>query len=192
MTRAPQGEVTQLLARWREGEQEAFDRLLPLVEGQLRRLARRHMRRERANHTLQTTALLNEAYLRLVRQTHVEWQNRAHFLAIASRSMRRVLLDHAKSVRRAKRGGGVPQVTLDEGSVLSPERSEQVLALEAALVKLEATDPRRSRVVEMRHFGGLTAEEIAHVLGVSTVTVLRDWRLAKAWLVCELDRSPKP
>jgi len=187
----PPGDVTQLLAAWRNGDQEALSQLLPLVEHELRRRARQHMRRERPRHTLQTTALVNEAYLRLVRQKEVSWQNRAHFFAIASQAMRRILVDHAKTQRRAKRGGGAPTVSLEDVAVVSPERSAELLALDAALDKLQALDPRKARMVEMRYFAGLSVEETAQVLEVSTATVMRDWRVAKAWLQRELE-SPAP
>lgn len=191
MTSAPPGDVTRLLAAWKGGDQEALDHLLPLVEHELRSRARRYLRRERVGHTLQTTALMNEAYLRLVRQKDVSWQNRAHFFAIASQAMRRILVDHAKTQRRAKRGGGAAVVSLDDVAVISPERSEEVLALDAALDKLQEVDPRKARMVEMRYFAGLSVEETAEVLEVSVATVMRDWRVAKAWLQREL-RPPAP
>ena len=186
MTTEPPGEVTRLLASWRDGDPAALDRLLALVEHELRRRARWHLRRERARHTLQTTALVNEAYLRLVRQEEVSWQNRAHFFAIASQAMRRILVDHAKGNRRLKRGGGAPVVSLEDVAVIAPERSAELLALDAALEKLQRLDPRKARMVEMRYFAGLSVEEAAEVLAVSPATVMRDWRLAKAWLQREI------
>jgi RNA polymerase sigma-70 factor (ECF subfamily) len=192
MTAQAPADVTRLLAAWRDGDDEALGRLLPLIEHELRRRAQQHMRREGPRHTLQTTALVNEAYLRLVRQREVSWQNRAHFFAIASQAMRRILVDHAKSRRRAKRGGGARAVTLEEAAVLAPQRSEEVLALDAALAKLEAFDARKARLVEMRYFAGLSVEETAQVLAVSTATVMRDWRVAKAWLRRELEAPEAP
>jgi len=179
-------EVTQLLVEWRDGSRSALDRLIPLVERELRRLARSYMRRERADHTLQTTALINEAYMRLVKQRNVQWQNRAHFFGIAAQLMRRILIDHAKGHRRAKRGGDAIKVSLDDVAAPSTDRSEELLALDAALEKLAAIDPRKGRVVEMRYFGGMTLEEAAEVLEVSPNTVMRDWRMARAWLEREI------
>jgi RNA polymerase sigma-70 factor, ECF subfamily len=191
MTPEPPGDVTRLLVAWKDGDRTALDHLLPLVERELRVRARGHLRRERPGHLLQTTALLNEAYLRLVRQKDVSWQNRAHFFAIASQAMRRILVDHAKTQRRQKRGGGAPVVSLDDVAVMSPQRSEELLALDAALEKLQAFDARKARLVEMRYFAGLSVEETAEVLGVSVATVMRDWRVAKAWLQRELE-APAP
>jgi len=191
MTTEPQGDVTRLLAAWKGGDRSALDHLMPLVERELRQRARGHLRRERPGHLLQTTALLNEAYLRLVRQKDVSWQNRAHFFAIASQAMRRILVDHAKTQRRQKRGGGAPVVSLDDVAVMSPERSQELLDLDAALEKLQAFDARKARLVEMRYFAGLSVEETAEVLGVSVATVMRDWRVAKAWLLRELG-APAP
>jgi len=179
-------DVTQLLVEWRNGSRSALDRLIPLVERELRRLARSYMRRERADHTLQTTALVNEAYMLLVKQRNVQWQNRAHFFAIAAQLMRRVLIDHAKSHRRAKRGGGAIKVSLEDIAAPISTRSEELLALDAALNKLAAIDARKGRVVEMRYFGGLSFEEAAEVLEVSPNTVMRDWRMARAWLEREI------
>jgi RNA polymerase sigma factor (TIGR02999 family) len=179
-------EVTQLLVEWTSGSKPALDRLIPLVEGELRRLARSYMRRERSDHTLQTTALVNEAYMLLVKQRNVQWQNRAHFFAIAAQLMRRILIDHAKGRKRAKRGGGAIQVSLDDAMALSTDRPAELLALDDALEKLAANDPRKARVVEMRYFGGLSFEESAEVLGVSANTVMRDWRMARAWLEREI------
>jgi RNA polymerase sigma factor (TIGR02999 family) len=191
MTSEPPGDVTRLLVAWKGGDRSALDHLMPLVEHELRQRARGHLRRERPGHLLQTTALLNEAYLRLVRQKDVTWQNRAHFFAIASQAMRRILVDHAKTQRRQKRGGGAPVVSLDDVAVMSPERSQELLDLDAALDRLQAFDARKARLVEMRYFAGLSVEETAEVLGVSVATVMRDWRVAKAWLQRELE-SPAP
>jgi RNA polymerase sigma-70 factor (ECF subfamily) len=186
MTAPSPNDVTQLLVEWRNGSRSALDRLIPLVEKELRRLARGYMRRERADHTLQTTALINEAYMRLVKQRNVQWENRAHFFAIAAQLMRRVLIDHAKSSRRAKRGGAALRVSFEDVAAPSAERSEELLALDAALEKLAAIDARKGRVVEMRYFGGLTLEEAAEVLEISPNTVMRDWRMARAWLEREI------
>ncbi|MCA1616736.1 MAG: sigma-70 family RNA polymerase sigma factor [Acidobacteria bacterium] len=184
-------ELTQLLIDWGDGDKEAFERLTPLVYDELRRMAHAHMNRERAGHTLQTTALVNEAYVRLIDQRRARFANRAHFFAIAAQIMRRILVDHARAHGRAKRGGGVPGVALDlaleEAPLLAPERSEELLYLDDALHKLKAVAPRRAAVVEMRHFGGLSVEEVAVVLKVSPNTVIRDWNLSKAWLRREVE-----
>jgi RNA polymerase sigma factor (TIGR02999 family) len=181
--------VTELLRAWRDGDDGALEQLMPLVEAELRRLARGYMSRERRDHTLQTTALVNEAFLRLTQARDVPWQDRAHFLGIAARLMRRVLVDHARSRNFQKRGGGVQQVTLDEGIALAPQPALDLVALDRALQALAAADERKSRVVELRFFGGLSVEETAEVLKVSTDTVKRDWRLAKLWLLRELEGS---
>ena len=179
---ATQKSVTQLLVAWGDGDQAALDQLVPLVYKELRRIARNHMARERAGHTLQTTALVNEAYLRLVEQKHVRWQNRAHFLAICAQLMRRILVDYARRRQYQKRGGGALQVTLTEAESLANERAPDLVALDEALTSLAEIDPRRSQVVELRFFGGLSIEETAEVLKVSPTTVERDWTIAKAWL----------
>ncbi len=179
-------QMTELLAAWSDGDREALERLLPLVERELHRLAHHYMNRERDGHTLQTTALVNEAYLKLCDQTRVRWQNRAHFFAIAATSMRRFLANHARDRHRDKRGGRAVQVSLSEVAVISAEKSDELLALDEALGRLAEFDPRKARVVELRHFGGLTAAEVAEVLGVSVVTVERDWKAAKAWLAREV------
>ncbi len=181
---APQ-EVTELLVAWSDGDPEALDKLLPLVEAELRRLAHRHMRRERAGHMLQTTALVNEAYLRLVDQREVHWRNRAHFFALAAQMMRRILIDHARKLAYAKHGGGVTHVPLDE-AVLTDERAAELVALDEALSELAKIDRRKARVVELRYFGGLGVDEVAEVLKVSSDTVTREWRRARAWLHREL------
>jgi RNA polymerase sigma factor (TIGR02999 family) len=180
--------VTELLVSWERGNADALDRLAPLVHGELRRLARRHMQRELAGHTLQATALINEAYLRLIEPSRVSWQNRAHFFAVASRLMRHILVDHARAKRNWKRGGNLVRVPLTDGVALTAPLSDDVLALHDALTRLAAIDPRRSRVVELRVFGGLTADDTARVLRISVETVMRDWRLARAWLRRELTK----
>ncbi len=184
------GAVTELLRAWGNGDDAALEQLTPLVEAELRRLARGYMRRERRGHTLQTTALVNEAFLRLTDARRVRWEDRAHFLGISARLMRRVLVDHARSRGSRKRGGGAERVTLDEGLLISPEPAVDVLALDRALETLAAVDVRKSRVIELRFFGGLSVEETAEVLHVSTDTVKRDWRLAKLWLLRELEEGP--
>jgi RNA polymerase sigma-70 factor, ECF subfamily len=184
---APPQAVTELLRAWSDGDAAALDRLVPLVDAELRRVARARMSRERRGHTLQTTALVNEAFLRLVDAQSVRWHDRAHFLGIAARLMRRVLVDYARSRGYQKRGGGVQHVTLTEAAAVAPTRSVDVIALDRALDRLSAVDDRKARVVEMRFFGGLTVEEAAQALRVSTDTIKRDWRLAKLWLLPELD-----
>jgi RNA polymerase sigma factor (TIGR02999 family) len=184
-----QHEITQLLAEWREGNQSALDELYPLVYDELHRLARRYMSRERAGHTLQTTALINEAYVRLVDQKNVQWANRAHFFAISAQIMRRILIDHARRHAYAKRGGGARPVSLDEAASIAPGVGTDMLRLDEALKSLAEMDPRRSQVVELRYFGGLNNEEIAGVLHVSENTVTRDWNMARAWLFQQLSES---
>lgn len=179
-------EITQLLLAWGEGDQGALDRLFPLVHAELYRRAKRYMRRERRAHTLQTTALIHETYLRLVDVQQVRWQNRAHFFAIAARLMRRILVDYARERGYQKRGGEARRVSLDECLVVSPARNEDLVALDEALTALAAVDPRKSQVVELRFFGGLSVDEAAEALGVSPETVRRDWRLAKSWLLRRL------
>lgn len=193
----PPGVVTELLAAWRDGDEAALDRLLPHIEAELRRLARGYMKRERRGHTLQTTALVNEAFLRLTAARQLPWQDRAHFLGIFARLMRRVLVDHARARGYRKRGAGVQHVPLDEQLAASPDPSVDIVALDRALDLLAEADPRKSRVIEMRFFAGLSVEETAEVLHVSSDTVKRDWRLAKLWLLRELegsnrDRPPAP
>ncbi len=179
-------EVTQLLGAWSGGDERALEKLIPLVQPELHRLAHHYMNRERAGHTLQTTALLNEAYLQLTDKSQPPWQNRTHFVAVAARLMRRIMVDHARTRRALKRGGGAIRVTLDEAALVTEERAEELLALDEALEKLAEFDRRRSDIVEMRYFGGLTVEEIADVLKVHPNTVMRDWKAAKAWLYAEL------
>jgi RNA polymerase sigma-70 factor (ECF subfamily) len=185
MTPSP-GEVTQLLVDWGNGDKAALDRLTPLVHEELHRLAHRHMRLERPNHTLQTTALVNEAYVRLVDQRNLHWKNRTHFFAIASKLMRRILVDLARAHYRSKRGGGALQVSLDEVAMVSQERAEELVALDEALTRLAEMDERKSQVVELRFFGGMTVEETAEAVGKSPITIKRDWDSAKAWLYREL------
>lgn len=174
--------VTELLLAWSNGDQSALNRLIPLVETELRRLARYHMRHEDAAHTLQTTALVNELYIKLVDQRHAKWHNRAHFFAVAAQLMRRILVDYARRHIRGKRGGGLANLRLDDVAVVSRERSVELLALDEALDRLAILDPMKGRIVELRHFGGLSVEETAEVLKVSEVTVIRHWGLAKTWL----------
>jgi RNA polymerase sigma-70 factor (ECF subfamily) len=181
----PKG-VTELLIDWSNGDRQALDRLIPLVEIELKRLASHFMRQENPGNTLQTTALVNEAYLKLVDQRNVKWQNRAHFFAIAARIMRRILIDHARTQTRQKRGGEAQQVDFSEVTILTPAKSTELLALDEALERLALIDPMKSRVVELRHFGGLTVEETAEVLKVAPITVIRYWNLAKAWLKREI------
>jgi RNA polymerase sigma factor (TIGR02999 family) len=176
-------EVTQLLLAWRAGDAAALERLVPLVHAELRRIARGFMRKERAGHTLQTSALVNEAYLRLIDARRVAWQNRTHFFAISASLMRRILVDAARERQARKRGGSDERVVLDEGLIAGPRRNEDLVALDEALSALAAVDERKSKVVELRFFGGLNETEIAEALQVSPETVRRDWRLAKSWLL---------
>jgi RNA polymerase sigma-70 factor, ECF subfamily len=182
------GDISTLLHAWSKGDPEALDKLTPIVYDELRRLARRYMRRERASHSLQTTALVNEAYMRLVDYKRMQWHDRAHFFAVSSQLMRRILVEHARR-RNLKRGAGVQHVSLDEAAVVGQGRGTDMVALDDALNQLALLDPRKVKVVEMRFFGGLSVEESAEVLQISTVTVLRDWSTAKAWLYRELNRG---
>ena len=182
-------EVTKLLMDWSSGNQAALDRLMPVVEAELRRLAHHYMSRERAGHTLQTTALVNEAYLRLVDQKQVSWQNRAHFFGIAARLMRQVLVDYARRRHYAKRGGGAPHVALDEAAIVSSARAADMIALDDALNDLAALAPQQGRIVELRFFGGLTVAETAEVMGLSEDKVKREWAMAKTWLYHEIKDS---
>ena len=175
-------DVTQLLLDWGNGNQAALERLTPLVERELHKLAHHYMRRENPGHTLQTTALVNEVYLKLIDQRHVHWKNRAHFFALSAKLMRRILVDHARARKYAKRGGAGQRISFDEAFVVSPERSADLVALDEALDKLNAIDERKSKVVELRFFGGLTVEETAEALHISPPTVMREWSMAKAWL----------
>ena len=206
MNEPPDGRVTQLLLDWSSGDQRALGELMPLVYGELRRLADRQLRGERQNHTLQRTALVHEAYLRLINQRNVSWQGRAQFIGLAAQLMRRILIDHARARRRAKRGGGVAPVSLDQTGVILGSGDEEgprsealelaedptvdLSAIDAALSRLEALDPKQGRIVELRFFGGLSIEETAEVVGVSPATVKREWALARAWLRRELVSEP--
>jgi RNA polymerase sigma factor (TIGR02999 family) len=187
-----QHEVTRILHDWSGGDRAAPERLMPFVYDELRRLARAFLSRERGGHTLQPTALVHEAYVRLVDQTRVDWQNRAHFYGIASRMMRRVLIDHARAHITDKRGGAAIHLSLDDVQVPVEQRAASFVALDEALSKLAQLDERKSSVVEMRFFGGMTDEEIAEALGVTTRTVLRDWKKARLWLYRELSESREP
>jgi RNA polymerase sigma factor (TIGR02999 family) len=189
LPRTPPHEITQLLAEWSEGNQSALDQLYPLVYDELHRLARRYMSREKKGHTLQTTALINEAYVRLVDQKNVRWANRSHFFAISAQIMRRILIDHARRHAYAKRGGGAQQVSLEEVALVARDAGSELVRLDEALKTLAKMDPRRCHVVELRYFGGLNNEEIAGVLKVSENTVTRDWNLARAWLYQQLTGS---
>ena len=186
MTEPSPTDITQMLIDWSNGDREAVDRLLPVVYAELRRQAARQLRGERAGHTLQTTDLIHEAYLRLVDQKNVRWQNRAHFFAVAAQSMRRILVDHARRRHRAKRGGSAIALPLDEGLVVAADKSVDLLALDEALTRLAAIDVRQSQIVELRFFSGLNIEETAAVLGVSLTTVKDDLNMAKAWLRREI------
>jgi len=191
VTRSSIQDVSKLLRAWRDGDEAALDELMPRVHQELHRLAHFYMRRERAGHTLQTTALVNEAYVRLVDAREVDWQDRAHFFAISSNLMRRILVDFARKRGYQKRGGKVKKVVLDEELLISPEPDADIERLDDALNALSEFDPRKAKVVEMRFFGGLSVEETAEVLKISTDTVKRDWRLAKVWLLNELQKGGK-
>jgi RNA polymerase sigma factor (TIGR02999 family) len=186
MADAARDNVSQVLDDMKNGDQRAADKLLPLVYDEFRALARHYLAQERANHTLQPTALVHEAYMKLVDQTRVDWQGRSHFFAVAAQAMRRILVDHARSRQRDKRGGGRARVVLDEEVALSPQKDEDVLALDEALQRLAKLDPRQAKVVELRFFGGMNVEEVAQALGVSKRTVEGDWTFARAWLSKEL------
>ena len=175
-------EVTQLLADWGRGDRSALEKLLPLVHAELRRIAQRQMSHERPGHTLQATALVNEAYMKLAGQQEFEWQNRAHFFAVAAQVMRHILIDHARAHARDKRGGGAIQVSLNEAAMLAEDQAEHFVALDEALRTLEQIDPQKGRIVELRYFGGLSTEETAEVLNISPRTVRREWQRARAWL----------
>ena len=184
----PAGEVSGRLRAWTDGDQSALDKLMPIVYEELRRLARRYMKGERRGHSLQTTALVNEAYMRLVDYKRMRWQNRAHFFAVSAQLMRRILVEHARR-RNLKRGGAAEHVSLEEAAVVGGERAADLVALDDAMKALERLDARKAQVVEMRFFGGLSVEETAEVLKVSAPTVMRDWSTAKAWLYRELTRG---
>jgi RNA polymerase sigma factor (TIGR02999 family) len=189
MTGQSQHEVTQMLRAWRGGDRAALEKLMPAVYAEMHRLAHIYMRRERPGHTLQTSALVNEAYLRLIDANRVDWQDRAHFFAISANVMRQVLMQHARLRCAGKRGGNIVKVDFDEAFVRSPERDADLIALDDALNALAETDPREAKVVELRFFGGLSEEETAHVLGISDRTVRREWEHAKAWLIHQLKRG---
>jgi len=184
----PSDNITQLLVKARNGDREAESVLVPLVYQELRRLAQRYMRNERPDHTLQATALVHEAYLKLAEQREIAWQNRTHFFAVAAQLMRRILVDHARAKLAKKRGSSQQKISLDGALIFSPAQSEDLLALNEALDRLSQLDPRQGRIVELKFFGGLIDEEVADVLGVSLRTVKRDWQMAKAWLFRELNR----
>jgi RNA polymerase sigma-70 factor, ECF subfamily len=181
--------VTQLLQQWSHGDDAALAELTPLVYEELRRLAHHYMEGERPGHTLQTTALVNEAYLRLADQTNPNWQSRAHFFAVAARAMRGILVNYAKSNQAQKRGGGAARIELNEAAILSPEQSKEIVDLHEALERLATLNSRKARVVELKYFGGLNHDEIAEVMKISTVTVRRDWMFAKTWLYDELQNA---
>ena len=182
MTSTSRDQITLLLHEWGNGDRAALDKLVPVVYRELRRLARHYMNNERPDHTLQTTALVSEAYLRLVHYQKMQWQNRAHFLAVAAQAMRRILVEHARAHQYAKRGGGAQTVSLDDAPIVSAEPVPEILALDEAMLELESMDARKCRIVEFKFFGGLSTEETAEVLAISTATVEREWRSAKAWL----------
>ena len=179
-------DITALLVDWSNGDRSALEKLLPLVERELHRLAHSYMRREDPDHTLQTTALINETYLRLVDQRKVQWQNRAHFFGIAAQIMRRILLNYARDQNRLKRGGRAIHVSLSKADVMPAEKDRELISLNDALNRLGELDERKARVVELRYFGGLSVDEVAEILGVAPITVMRDWQFAKAWLAREL------
>jgi RNA polymerase sigma factor (TIGR02999 family) len=189
VTTSSQHEVTKLLFRLTDGDGAVLDELLPLVYAELRRLASSYLRRERQNHTLQPTALVHEAYLRMIDQTQAQWQNRAHFFGVAAQMMRRILVDHARAQQADKRGGEFQKLSLDENIDVPGNRPEELVALDDALKRLAEIDPQKSRLVELRFFGGLSVEETAEVLGVSVPTVKRHWRMAKAWLYGEVQKG---
>ena len=183
------GDIPQLLKDWSDGHQQALTKLIPLVYDELRRLAQRYMAQERPDHTLQTTALVHEAYLRLVDLNNVRWQNRAHFFGVSAQLMRHILVDYARNQHAAKRGGANLKLSLDEAVNLSDERAVELVALDDAMARLASLDPQKSRIAELRFFGGLNIEEVAEILGVSAATVVRQWRLARAWLNREISKE---
>ena len=182
-------DVTRLLQQWSNGQEQALERLVPHIHRELRKLAAGYLRRERPDHTLQPTALVNEAFLKLIDQRVVKWQNRAHFFGIAAQAMRRILVDHARTHAAEKRGGGVRKVPLDDANMVGRTVDVDLLALDEALTRLAAIDPQQSRIVELRFFGGLTMDEAAEVMRISPATIGREWRIAKAWLSAELGRT---
>jgi RNA polymerase sigma factor (TIGR02999 family) len=191
MTSTSRDEITLLLHEWSSGDRAALDKLVPVVYRELRKLARHYMNKERPDHTLQTTALVSEAYLRLVHYQKMQWQNRAHFLAVAAQAMRRIMVEHARAHQYAKRGGGAQTISLDDAPMLSAKpASNDILALDEAMQELESMDARKCRIVEFKFFGGLNTEETAEVLAISTATVEREWRAAKAWLYQSMSKGP--
>ncbi len=186
---APPNELTRLLIDWSNGDRAALDQLIPLVQAELRRIARRYMGRETPGHTLQTSALINEAYLRLVDHQNVPWQNRAHFFAVSAQVMRHILIDHARSHAYAKRGGGARKIPLDEALAVTDRRADELVALDDALNRLAQIDSRKSQIIELRFFGGLSIEETAEALSIAPITVTREWRSAKAWLRREMNED---
>ncbi len=191
MSSSPADNLTGLLNEWGQGDKAALDKLTPLVYDELRRIAHHYVQRERDGHTLQTTALVNEAYLRLVNQQKIEWQNRSHFFAVTARVMRHILIDHARRRRYAKRGGDAPQLQLEDADAMTEQRAAELISLDEALQELCKLDARKNRVVELRYFGGLSLEETATVLNISPMTVRRDWRAAKAWLFRRMKAGEK-
>ena len=191
MLGAPSTPVTQLLVRWRGGDRDAFDALIPLVYDELRRIAQRYLQAERPEHTLQSTALVNEAYMRMVAQDLPQWQNRAHFFSVAAQIMRQILVDHARNRRASKRGGNVCKLALDDAAEQPQQRDFDIIALDDALKTLAEMDPQQSRVVELKFFAGLSIEDTSEVLGISPSTVKRDWNTARVWLYRELDRTSR-
>ena len=189
MSKHPTEEITQLLLAWGKGDEGAFDRLMPLVYDEMRKIARRYMSRQRPDHTLQTTALVNEAYLRLIDSSKVQWQNRAHFYAISAQLMRRILVDFARARTNQKRGGGAQKVVLDGALTITSEPGADLIALDDALNELAKLDRRQSQIVELRYFGGLSEDETAEILDISARTVRRDWSLARAWLYRQLNQE---
>ena len=182
--------VTQWLIEWGNGDEAALSKLMPIIYSELRKRAHRYMARENPGHTLQTTALIHEVYIRLAEQKDKKWENRSHFFAVAAQAMRHILVDYARSRKAARHGGALRSVSLEEAAVVSDERTSEIVALDDALEQLAGLDPRQSRIVEMRFFGGLSVEETAEVLKVSPTTVIRDWNLAKVWLYRELSKAP--
>ena len=189
MKTLPSKNITELILAWGNGDKEAIDQLVPLIYEELHRLAARYMRREHPGHTLQTTALVNEAYCKLIDQKNVQWQNRAHFFGIAAQAMRRILVDHARSRLRLKRGGAVNKISLDESALIPQPEMKELISLDDALTRLAQFDPQKSRIVEMKFFGGLSMDEIAEVEKVSKSTIEREWRKAKAWLHHEVQKD---
>lgn len=189
MTNSPDKDVTRLLEAWSDGKPEAIDELMPLVYEELKRMAKKYMNSQPSGHTLQTTALIHEAYLKLADQREKRWQNRTHFFAVAAQAMRHILVDHARSHQTQKRGGKTQLISLEDAAVISNERADEIVALDESLNNLFALDERKGRVVELRYFGGLSVEETAEILSISQETVMRDWRFAKTWLLRELSNG---